>query len=58
MSGKSQGNALLDLVLAATQIPNVGISSTSKVGIWGYSQGGQTATWAVNKKPVMRPILI
>ena len=55
MSGKSQGNALLDLVLAATQIPNVGISSTSKVGIWGYSQGGQTATWAGEQKASYAP---
>ena len=42
MSGKSQGNALLDLVLAATQIPNVGISSTSKVGIWGKAKSALT----------------
>jgi hypothetical protein len=46
LSGKSQGQAILDLFRASLNIPSVGFSSTSQVGIWGYSQGGQTAAWA------------
>lgn len=46
LSGKSQGQAVLDLFRAATNIPSVGFSMSSRLGIWGYSQGGQTAAWA------------
>lgn len=44
--GASQGHALLDSFKAATQLPGSGVSASTKVGIWGYSQGGQTAAWA------------
>lgn len=46
LAGIAQGHAILDIAKAATQIPNAGISSTAKTAIWGYSQGGQTASWA------------
>lgn len=46
LAGASQGHALLDIFKAATQIPSVGIASNSKVGIWGFSQGGQTSAFA------------
>ncbi|MBU3537233.1 lipase family protein, partial [Alkalihalobacillus clausii] len=46
LAAKSQGQAALDLFRAATAIPSAGISMSSKLGIWGYSQGGVTATWA------------
>lgn len=46
LAGKSQGQAVLDMFSAATQIPSVGISSSAKAVIWGYSQGGQSAAWA------------
>ncbi|TAL26747.1 MAG: Triacylglycerol lipase [Aquabacterium sp.] len=46
LAGSSQGRAVLDIVKAAAQIPNVGIKATAKTAIWGYSQGGQSAAWA------------
>ena len=46
LAGKSQGQALLDIFKAATQIPGANISASSPVAVWGYSQGGQTAAFA------------
>jgi dienelactone hydrolase len=40
---QSQAQSTLDIFRAATGIPNVGIASNAKVGVWGFSQGGQTA---------------
>jgi pimeloyl-ACP methyl ester carboxylesterase len=51
MVGISQGKAVLDIVTAATQIPNISLKSYAKVGIWGYSQGGQSAAWAGQLQP-------
>lgn len=46
LAGISQGHAILDIVNAAKQIPSVGLAQNAKTAIWGYSQGGQSATWA------------
>ncbi len=46
LAGKSQGHALLDIFRAAKAVPNSGVTASSKVGIWGFSQGGQSAAWA------------
>lgn len=46
LAGKSQGQAVLDLFRAATQVPGAGLSAAAKTAIWGYSQGGQSAAWA------------
>lgn len=46
LAGQSQGNAVLDIFKAATAIPSVGIDASAPVGIWGFSQGGQSAAWA------------
>lgn len=46
LAGKAQGQAALDIVLAAAQIPGAGISASAPTAVWGYSQGGQTAAWA------------
>ena len=51
MVGKAQGQAVLDIVTAALQIPNISLRSYAKVGIWGYSQGGQSAAWAGQLQP-------
>jgi len=40
---QSQAQATLDIFRAATAIPGVGIAANAKVGVWGFSQGGQTA---------------
>jgi len=46
LAGAAQGHAALDIVKAATQIPQSPVSASAKVGIWGFSQGGQTSAWA------------
>lgn len=51
MVGKAQGKAVLDIVTAALQIPNISLKSYAKVGVWGYSQGGQSAAWAGQLQP-------
>jgi hypothetical protein len=51
MAGIAQGHAVLDIVTAALQIPGITIKSTASVGIWGYSQGGQSAAWAGQLQP-------
>ena len=40
---QSQAQSTLDIFRAATAIPGAGIVSSAKVGVWGFSQGGQTA---------------
>ncbi|TAL21551.1 MAG: Triacylglycerol lipase [Aquabacterium sp.] len=57
LAGASQGHAALDIVRAAAQIPNAGISASAKVAVWGYSQGGQTAGWAGELKDTYAPEL-
>ncbi|TVP56399.1 MAG: Triacylglycerol lipase [Halomonadaceae bacterium] len=46
LAGKSQGQAVLDMFTAASQLPGGNISANAPAAIWGYSQGGQTASWA------------
>ena len=46
LAGESQAHAALDIMRAASQVPGTDISEDDPVAIWGYSQGGQTATWA------------
>jgi pimeloyl-ACP methyl ester carboxylesterase len=55
MVGKAQGKAVLDIVTAALQIPKISLKSSAKVGIWGYSQGGQSAAWAGELQPTYAP---
>ena len=55
LAGASQGNAVLDIVKAASQIPSVGISATAKTAVWGYSQGGQSASWAAQRHASYAP---
>lgn len=55
MVGKAQGKAVLDIVTAALQIPKISLKSSAKVGIWGYSQGGQSAAWAGQLQPAYAP---
>jgi dienelactone hydrolase len=55
MAGPSQGRNVLDIFKAATMIPGVGFSSTAKVAIWGYSQGGQASSFAAQLQPTYAP---
>ncbi|MBJ7328472.1 MAG: dienelactone hydrolase family protein [Solirubrobacteraceae bacterium] len=57
LAGKSEGNAVTDIVKAATQIPSVGLSYAAKTSIWGYSQGGQAAGFAGENKAAYAPSL-
>lgn len=55
LAGRSQGQAVLDSVLAARQVPSVGLSANAKTAVWGYSQGGQAAGWAGQIAPSYAP---
>jgi pimeloyl-ACP methyl ester carboxylesterase len=57
LAGASQGHAVLDIVRAASQIPDAGISASAKTVIWGFSQGGQSAAWAAQRKASYAPDL-
>ncbi len=46
MDRVSQGHATLDVVRAAQRLPGTGLSTSSPVGIMGYSQGGGAAASA------------
>ena len=46
MVGRNMGHATLDAARAALRLPGSGLSTTTKVGLWGYSQGGAAALWA------------
>jgi pimeloyl-ACP methyl ester carboxylesterase len=57
MVGRSQGAALLDVVRAARGLPATGLSATSPVALYGYSQGGGASGWAVEMQPSYAPEL-
>ena len=57
LAGRAQAHAKLDLFRAASQIPAAGISSSAKAAVWGYSQGGQTASWVGEIKDSYAPEL-
>ena len=59
LSGKSQGQAVLDSIRAARQLPPATVKNypTSKNVIWGFSQGGQSAGWAGELAPTYYPDL-
>ncbi len=46
MDRVSQGHAVLDAVRAAQRLPGSGLTATSPVGFYGYSQGGAAAASA------------
>jgi hypothetical protein len=45
-AGKAEGQAVLDVVRAARQIPGSGLTESDPTYAWGYSQGGQAVGWA------------
>ena len=57
MDRVSQGRATLDVVRAAQRLSGTGLSSTSPVGLMGYSQGGGAAASAVELAPTYAPEL-
>lgn len=57
MDRVSQGRATLDVVRAAQRLSGTGLSSTSPVGLMGYSQGGGAAASAVELASTYAPEL-
>jgi hypothetical protein len=55
LDGKSEGQAVLDIVRAAKEVPGSGITATSPTIAWGYSQGGQAVGWAGELQPTYAP---
>lgn len=55
--GKAEGRAVLDVARAAERLAGTGLSSSSPVGIMGYSQGGGAAAWAAQLAPSYAPEL-
>jgi hypothetical protein len=45
-AGKAEGQAVLDIVRAARQVPGAGLTEGNPTYAWGYSQGGQAVGWA------------
>src|SRR6202795_590454 len=50
-AGKSEGQAVLDIVRAARQLPGSGLNEGDPTFAWGYSQGGQAVGWAGELEP-------
>lgn len=53
VNGRAQGQAVLDVIRAAQKVTGV----TGPVAIMGYSQGGQSASWAAELEPRYAPSL-
>ncbi len=45
-AGRAEGQAVLDIVRAARQLPEAGLTESNPTIAWGYSQGGQAVGWA------------
>lgn len=56
-AGRSQGQAVLDIVRAAQRLHAAGLSAKAPVAVVGYSQGGQSAGWAAEIAPTYAPEL-
>ena len=54
--GRSEGQGVLDAVRAAEQL-RLGVSSASRVLLWGHSQGGGAAAWAAELSATYAPDL-
>ncbi|GGM33637.1 lipase [Longimycelium tulufanense] len=55
-AGPAEGHAVLDAARAAQRFPGVGLAD-SPIAIWGYSQGGQAASFAGELQPSYAPEL-
>ncbi|MBS1846900.1 MAG: prolyl oligopeptidase family serine peptidase [Actinobacteria bacterium] len=55
MVGQAMGHAVLDMATAAEQLPGAGLSASTPVGIWGYSEGGAAAGWAAEQASSYAP---
>lgn len=55
--GRSLGRAVLDSVRAAQRLPGAGLSRSGPVALYGYSEGGAAAGWALQLAPSYAPEL-
>jgi len=56
MVGQNSAHAVLDAVRAAFRLPT-GLSTGTKVGVWGYSQGGAATLWSAQLAATYAPDL-
>lgn len=56
-AGRLEGHAVLDGVRATLASPESGLSSSTKVGLWGYSGGALATGWAAQLQPSYAPEL-
>lgn len=49
--GKANGRALLDVMRAARHLPQADLCAQGPAGIYGYSEGGNSAGWAAQLQP-------
>jgi hypothetical protein len=56
-AGRMEGHAVLDGVRATLASPESGLSSTTKVGLWGYSGGALATGWAAELQSSYAPEL-
>ncbi|MGW7520370.1 lipase family protein [Streptomyces sp. NPDC054796] len=57
VAGTDAGHALLDIARAAPNVPGSGLDKKTKVGLWGYSEGGSASLWAVQLAKAYAPEL-
>jgi hypothetical protein len=55
--GQSEGRAVLDMARAAQRLPGTGLTASTPVGLFGYSQGGGAAAWAGQLAPTYAPTM-
>lgn len=55
--GPEAGHATIDMARAAQRLGNGAISASSKVGFWGYSEGGHAAAWSAELAGTYAPEL-
>lgn len=53
--GKTNGRALLDVMRAARHLPQADLDAQGPAGIYGYSEGGNSAGWAAQLQPSYAP---
>lgn len=57
VSGEDAGHALLDIARSAPELPGSGLDAGTKVGLWGYSEGGAASLWAAQLAASYAPAL-
>ena len=54
-AGPSEAHTVLDAIRAARHLPGAGVTTSTPVGLWGYSQGGGATAWAAALAPKYAP---